>query len=59
MKREVTEALVEEMKRPRGEFERLRGDRSYLEGVAAEGAEKAGMIAGRTMCEVRGLVGLA
>ena len=59
MKREVTEALVEEMKGPKEEFERLRGDRSRLESVAAEGAEKARDIAGRTMGEVRRLVGLA
>ncbi|KZV60521.1 tryptophanyl-tRNA synthetase [Peniophora sp. CONT] len=59
LKRAVTEAVVEEMKGPREAFERLRGERGYLEEVARDGAEKASSIAGRTMGEVRRLVGLA
>ncbi|VDB84526.1 unnamed protein product [Peniophora sp. CBMAI 1063] len=59
LKKELTEALVEEMKGPREEFERLREDRGFLEDVAKKGAEKASERAGKTMLEVRRLVGLA
>ena len=37
LKKELTEALIEEMRRPREEFERLRGDKAYLESVARDG----------------------
>ena len=58
LKKDVVEAVEEMLRRPRGEFARLREDRTFLLDVAREGAEKAREYSDRTMKEVRRRVGL-
>ncbi len=59
LKRDVAEAVEEALRKPRAEFARLRGDRSFLAQVARDGAEKAQEHSNETMREVRRLVGLS
>ena len=59
LKSEVTDAVIELIQKPRGEFERLRNDTSYLATVASEGAVKARTISNTTMNAVRTSVGLS
>ena len=58
LKKDVVEAIEEAVRKPRGEFARLREDRAFLLRVAQEGAEKAREYSDRTMKEVRRRVGL-
>ena len=58
LKKDVVEAVEETLRRPRGEFERLRKDPAFLLGVARDGAAKAREYSNRTMVEVRRRVGL-
>ncbi|KAF9557741.1 tryptophanyl-tRNA synthetase [Agrocybe pediades] len=58
LKKDVSAALEEMLKGPRGEFERLRNDQEYLARVAREGAEKAKERSQRTMSAVRKMIGL-
>ena len=58
LKKDVVEAVEETLRRPRGEFARLREDRSFLLEVARDGAEKAREYSDRTIKEVRERVGL-
>ena len=53
----VAEALVEELRPVRGEFERILGDKAYIEKCAREGAEKAEAVARRTLRKVMKKVG--
>lgn len=57
LKIDVADAVENILKGPRAEFERLRKDQGYLAQVAKEGAEKAQELSGKTMKEVRDLVG--
>lgn len=59
LKADVTEAVEEMMRGPRAEFERLKGEVSYLATVARSGAEKARELSEVTLREVRTRVGLA
>lgn len=59
LKRDVVDAIVERFRGPREEFERLRGERGYLESVARRGAERARERSEETVGEVRRRVGLA
>ncbi|KAJ3715690.1 hypothetical protein C8R42DRAFT_679974 [Lentinula raphanica] len=59
LKKDLTEAVEEMIRRPREEFERLRKERGYLEQVAREGAQKARVKSEATMVEVRKRVGLS
>ena len=54
----VGEAVAEELRPVREEFDRLMADKAYLEQCYKEGAEKASRIAGRTMEKVKRKVGL-
>ena len=58
LKKDVAEAVEEALRKPRAEFARLREDRTFLEGVARNGAEKAQELSDGTMREVRRRVGL-
>ena len=58
LKKDVAEAVEEALRKPRAEFVRLREDRTFLEGVARDGAEKAQEISDGTMRDVRRRVGL-
>jgi tryptophanyl-tRNA synthetase len=59
LKKDVAEAVEEALRKPRAEFARLRGDRSFLAQVTRDGAEKAQEHSNETMREVRRLVGLS
>lgn len=59
LKNDVANAIEEMIKVPRGELERLRDDRTYLESVAKHGAERAQERSRATLCLVRKLVGLS
>ena len=54
----VGEAVAEELRPVREEFDRLMADKAYLEQCYKEGAEKASRIASRTMEKVKRKVGL-
>jgi len=58
LKKDVVEAVEEVLRRPRAEFARLCEDKTFLEQVARDGAEKAQEHSDRTMKEVRKRVGL-
>ncbi|KAF9074607.1 tryptophanyl-tRNA synthetase [Rhodocollybia butyracea] len=58
LKADVTEAVVEMLKGPRKEYERLKMDKEYLRRVAQEGADKARVKSEVTMMEVRERIGL-
>ena len=58
LKFDVADAIEEMLKVPRGELERLRDDRGYLESVANDGAARARERSRTTLCIVRKLVGL-
>ncbi|OCH86183.1 tryptophanyl-tRNA synthetase [Obba rivulosa] len=58
LKADVADAVEEVLKGPRAEFEKLRGQTEYLDGVARQGAERAREISGETLREVRARVGL-
>lgn len=59
LKKEVEEAVVERFRGPREEFEKIRGERAYLEEVARKGAERAKEKSDVVLTEVRRRVGLA
>ncbi|KAA1475812.1 tryptophanyl-tRNA synthetase [Dentipellis sp. KUC8613] len=59
LKADVTEAVEETFRKPRAEFERLKGETEYLTQVAEEGAAKARSRSDATLREVRHRVGLA
>lgn len=56
-KGDVAEAVVEHIKPIRAEYDRLSGDKAYLEGIYKSGAEKAEAIASRTVRKVYKKVG--
>ena len=56
-KADVAEAVVEHIKPIRAEYDRLSGDKAYLEGIYRNGAEKANAIAERTVRKVYKKVG--
>ena len=58
LKNDVADAIEEMFRVPRGELERLRDDRAYLESVAKDGASRAQERSRATLCKVRKLVGL-
>jgi tryptophanyl-tRNA synthetase len=58
LKNDVADAVEEMFKVPRGELERLRDDRAYLESIAKEGAARAQERSTATLRIVRKLVGL-
>ena len=53
----VAEAVVQELRPVRSEYERILGDKAYIEKCAREGAEKAEAIARRTLRKVMKKVG--
>ena len=61
LKRDVAEAVEEVMRKPRAEFARLCGDRTFLAQVARDGAEKAREHSDEMMreAEVRRQIGLS
>lgn len=58
LKTDVAAAVIEALKGPRREFERLVNERTYLSKVASDGAELARRRSEGTMKEVRRLTGL-
>ncbi len=58
LKKDVVEAVEEALRKPRAEFARLCGEKTFLEQVARDGAEKAQEHSNRTMRDVRKRVGL-
>ena len=54
----VGEAVAEELRPVRENFERLMNDKAYVEECYRQGAEKAARIAARTMDKVKRKVGL-
>lgn len=58
LKKDVTEAVIELLRKPQEEFERLREERVYLVQVADEGASKAKELSNETMRHVRDRIGL-
>ncbi|KIM87337.1 hypothetical protein PILCRDRAFT_3829 [Piloderma croceum F 1598] len=58
LKGDVAEAIEKMIEGPRLEFERIRGERGYLEEVARDGALRARERSEETMREVRATVGL-
>jgi tryptophanyl-tRNA synthetase len=58
LKDDVAEAIERMIEGPRLEFERIRGERGYLEEVARDGALRARERSEETMREVRARVGL-
>ena len=58
LKNDVADAIEEMLKVPRGELERLKDDRTYLETIAQDGAARAQERSRATLCRVRKLVGL-
>ncbi len=59
LKDDVVEAIEETFKQPRSEFLRLKSDGAYLREIAEQGSRHARWISGRTMEDVRKLVGLS
>src|SRR4051812_9649709 len=59
LKADVAEAVIETLRGPREEFERLKGETGYLQGLVREGGEKARAMGKKTMKEVREMIGLA
>ena len=59
LKVDVADAVEEFVKRPRKNFEKIRGERAYIECIAEEGARKARERAVVTLTDVRRKVGLA
>ena len=53
----VAEAVAEELRPLREEYERILADKAYVEKCAAEGAEKAAYLARRTLRKVMKKVG--
>jgi tryptophanyl-tRNA synthetase len=58
LKGDAAEAVELMIEGPRREFERIRGERGYLQEVAKEGALRAGERSEVTMREVRSRIGL-
>ncbi|KAI0345031.1 tryptophanyl-tRNA synthetase [Trametopsis cervina] len=58
LKADVAAAVLELMRKPRSEFERLRAEPVYLQQVARDGAEKAQVLSEETIKQVRTMVGL-
>lgn len=58
LKADVTEAVIELLREPQAEFERLCEERVYLVQVADEGARKAKELSNETMRHVRERLGL-
>lgn len=58
LKADVAEAVERMVEGPRKEFERIRGERGYLEEVAKEGALRARHKSEVTLREVRARIGL-
>ncbi|KAI0792656.1 tryptophanyl-tRNA synthetase [Abortiporus biennis] len=58
LKADVADAVSELLRKPRAEFERLKGETAYLNAVAQSGAAKARERSEVTMVEVRKRVGL-
>jgi tryptophanyl-tRNA synthetase len=58
LKKDVTEAVVELLRKPQEEFERLREGRVYLVQVADDGARRAKELSNETMRHVRERIGL-
>lgn len=58
LKADVAEAVEELLKGSRAEFEKIRGEMSYLRDVARDGAERARICSEVTMREVRSRIGL-
>ena len=58
LKIDVADAIEEMLKVPRGELERLRDNRAFLESVAKDGAARAQERSRAILCMVRKLVGL-
>ncbi len=59
LKSTVGEAVVEELKPFQAEFQRIRGDKAFLNKVMKDGAEKAGRNADKTLRKAYQKVGLA
>lgn len=59
LKRDVISAVQEMLRKPREEFQRLRTETDYLEGIARSGKERAMEKAEQTMQDVRKRVGLS
>ncbi|EIW85642.1 tryptophanyl-tRNA synthetase [Coniophora puteana RWD-64-598 SS2] len=59
LKSDVADAVESVFKGPRKEFERIRGEKAYLEEVARKGAERARERSGRVIKEVRQALGLS
>ena len=59
LKKDVAEAVEEALRKPRAEFARLCGDKTFLAQVARDGGEKAQELSDGTMREVRRRVGLS
>ena len=58
LKADVTDAVEEMLKGPRGEFERLKNEKDYLDEVARSGAAQARRLSESTMKQVRATLGL-
>ncbi|KAJ7491021.1 hypothetical protein FB451DRAFT_1124630 [Mycena latifolia] len=58
LKAEVAAAVEALLAGPRAEFERIRGDVTYLDQVAREGAAAARELSAQTMAQVRAKIGL-
>ncbi|KAI0081400.1 tryptophanyl-tRNA synthetase [Panus rudis PR-1116 ss-1] len=58
LKNEVAEAVIDLIRKPREEFQRIRNETAYLENIADEGAAKARKHSAWTMQQARDLVGL-
>jgi len=58
LKMAVGEAVIEELRGFQAEYKRILGDKAYLKQMAAEGAQAAGRIAGRTVEKAYRKVGL-
>ncbi|EGN96406.1 hypothetical protein SERLA73DRAFT_186141 [Serpula lacrymans var. lacrymans S7.3] len=59
LKTDVADAVEELFKHPRSEFEKIRGEASYLLKIAKDGAERAMTRSERTLLEVRSRIGLS
>ena len=57
-KKDVGEAVVEELRPIREKYEKLINDKEYLKTIAREGAQKASRIAYRTLSKVQRKIGL-
>jgi tryptophanyl-tRNA synthetase len=58
LKKLVVDALEEKWARPRREFERLKDERGYLEGVLEDGAQRARVVSHETLRRVESALGL-